>query len=146
MARKLLSHLTHSQSIDESFPPLCIDAVDEPGFGGAHHRYEITGFDMTDNPSATDGGWAWRSTQFSRAVIVFQNGGLSKDGVPTTPNGITNEALLAIVIDRLECFQKGPFRCDDNEVALDYARSALAALHRRTEEREARGVEGRHVL
>lgn len=58
--------------------------------------------------------------------------------------GVTNEALLAVVIDRLEGFQSGPFACDENQTALDHARDSLAALHSRTRERFARGVENKH--
>lgn len=59
-------------------------------------------------------------------------------------NGVTNEVLLAIVIDRLEGFQAGPFACDENGDALEFARRSLMALHRRTRERLARGVENKH--
>jgi hypothetical protein len=57
-------------------------------------------------------------------------------------NGITHEALLAVVADRLESFQAGPYACDENADALAFVRSVLAALHRRTLARKARGVEG----
>lgn len=58
-------------------------------------------------------------------------------------NGVTEEALLAIVIDRLRAHQKGPFRCDQNRQALDLAERTLLCLHDRTEDRRHRGVEGR---
>ena len=60
-------------------------------------------------------------------------------------NGVTNEVLLAIVIDRLEGFQSGPFACDGNQKALDACRASLEALHERTRERLARGVENKHA-
>lgn len=60
-------------------------------------------------------------------------------------NGITNELLLAIVIDRLETFQRGEYACPENEHALGNLRFALDHLRRRTKEREARGVEGKLV-
>jgi hypothetical protein len=55
--------------------------------------------------------------------------------------GVTNEALLAIVIDRLEGFQAGPFACSENFTALTNAQAALEALQARTRDRLARGVE-----
>lgn len=55
--------------------------------------------------------------------------------------GITNEALLAIVIDRLEGFQAGEFPCQENADALQATKLALGALHTRTLKRIARGVE-----
>ena len=57
-------------------------------------------------------------------------------------NGITQEALLAIVIDRLRSFQAGPFPTDENEDALIHCQEALNFLKLRTKKRLARGVEG----
>lgn len=56
--------------------------------------------------------------------------------------GATNEALLAIIIDRLEAFQAGPFACTENAAALDHARICLGELQERTRGRIRRGVEG----
>jgi hypothetical protein len=70
--------------------------------------------------------------------LVFQNGPIAESG----PNGISNEVLLAIVIDRLECFQKGQFACRENALALTKLQEAVHWLHHRTRERLARGVEG----
>ena len=55
--------------------------------------------------------------------------------------GVTNEALLAIVKDRLEGFQAGKFPCQENEDALAGVNHALRFLHKRTMDRIARGVE-----
>ena len=55
------------------------------------------------------------------------------------------EALLAIVIDRLRSFQKGPFSCRENAIALTHCEEALMWLQRRTVERIKRGVEGTHT-
>ena len=57
-------------------------------------------------------------------------------------NGISNEALLAIVEDRLAGFKKGPFSCRENAIALTKIQEAMMWLQRRTREREMRGVEG----
>ena len=115
---------------------LQIDVTDEPGAGGANHRYEITGFDTKSNPSRTDS--AGYTASYSRAIVMFQNGPIKEAGV----NGITQEALLAIVIDRLKSFQAGPFACDANETALAHCRHALSELQIRTRARIDRGVEG----
>lgn len=69
--------------------------------------------------------------------ISFQNGPVKEHGV----NGVTNEALLAILIDRIE-FLNGKFHSADNDKALNHCKLALEALERRTKERMARGVEG----
>ena len=70
--------------------------------------------------------------------ITFQNGPIKEHGV----NGITQEALLAIVIDRLRSFQLGPFSCRENAIALTNCEEALMWLQRRTVARIKRGVEG----
>ena len=104
---------------------LRIEARDEPGSGGANHVYDIT-------PTVGNA---------KGLRVEFQNGPLAGD---TPPNGVTHEALLAIVIDRLESFQRGPFACEDNQLALDAIGMGLAHLKRRTLARLARGVEGTH--
>jgi hypothetical protein len=117
-------------------PDLEIAVIDEPGAGGACHRYDITGFDTDGNPSATapDGYKA----AFSRAIVLFQNGPIKESGV----NGVTQEVLLAIVIDRLRSFQAGPFSCRENAIALTHCEDALMWLQKRTRARIARQVEG----
>lgn len=70
--------------------------------------------------------------------IHFQEGLPSEVGC----NGITNEALLAIVIDRLRGFQSGPFACRENALALTKIEEALHWLQARSRDRSARGVEG----
>lgn len=60
--------------------------------------------------------------------IIFQNGAIDVAGY----NGITMESLLAVCIDRLECFQSGPFPCEDNEAALMHLNMAMEFLHSRT--------------
>lgn len=75
---------------------------------------------------------------FDVCELSFQNGPIKEAGV----NGITQEALLAVLKDRLEGFQSGQFKCHDNEVALDHIESAKLWLFKRTLERVARNVEG----
>lgn len=118
---------------------LTITVVDGPGAGGANHRYEVTGFDTSTNPSSDTFAHGMTSVE-SCLLVLFQNGPIKESGV----NGVTQEALLAIVIDRLRSFQAGPFACLTNELALLKCQEALAALQSRTMERIARGVEGTH--
>jgi hypothetical protein len=119
---------------------LTVAALDAPGSGGAYHHYEISGFNTRTNPSTVK---AHDETLNSgRAVIIFQNGPIAESGV----NGVTHEALLAILIDRLECFQAGPFANVFNQGALDHLVAAQSQLQQRTKERMSRGVEGTHSL
>lgn len=127
---------THAAMADER---LYIEIKDKPGAGGAHHHYEIGGFDINANPTLTN---ARRMICVSpgpyTTEIYFQNGPIKEHGV----NGVTQEALMAICIDRLESFQAGPFACKENATALWHLKRALEALHSRTKERQSRGVEG----
>ena len=111
---------------------LTITVLDEPGSGGANHAYEISGFDTATNPTARDTG------HVSSAFVLFQNGPINEVGV----NGVTHEALLSILIDRMKGFQSGPYASDDNQIALLSMQQAQNALQRRTRERMTRGVEG----
>ena len=97
-----------------------ISAIDVPGAGGACHRYQVS---KGRNPLCS---------------IKFQEGGIQDFGV----NGCQNEDLLAIVIDRLECFQAGPYSCEENREALRLTAEALSWLRYRTSDRVSRGVEG----
>lgn len=101
-----------------------VEVLDEPGQGNACHQYAIT------LPSGA-------STR-----IDFQNGPIAEVGV----NGLTHEALIAILIDRLEGFQSGPYASSDNAQALHHLMEAQRWLHNRTLARMARGVEGTHTV
>lgn len=70
--------------------------------------------------------------------IKFQEGPIRECGV----NGIHNEDLLNIVLERLSGFQKSNFRCRENAVAITKIEEALMWLRKRTDGRERRGVEG----
>lgn len=133
--RQITSHIVNPVN-----DKLQIEVTDEPGAGGANHRYEVTGFDTANNPSNTDRkGFA---SSYGRMLILFQNGPINEHGV----NGVTQEALLAIVADRLESFQAGPFASDYNAKALEHVKAAQESLLQRTRDRMARGVEGQNKI
>jgi hypothetical protein len=102
--------------------------LDEQGAGGACHKYEVRALPSPGSFSDTD--------VFAR--VSFQNGPIKENGV----NGCHQEDLLAIVIDRLQCFQKGEFACRENAIALTKVEEALMWLRKRTQDRIDRGVEG----
>lgn len=109
---------------------LTVAVLDEPGQGGACHKYAIT---LPEDSKALE------STLNGNGILIsFQNGPIQEFGV----NGISGEALLAIVIDRLRSFQAGQYSCRENAVALTHCEDALMWLQKRTRERLARGVEG----
>ena len=110
--RELTDHLVEGDSVTQQ---LQIEVMDEPGAGGANHVYAILG--ITPRPSIkptiaeleailasspaepiimnTDGTVSVGRTKM---VLTFQDGAIKEVGV----NGVTHEALLAIVIDRLQ--------------------------------------------
>lgn len=104
---------------------LGIHVLDEPGPGGACHHYQIDVNCESPKPTYV-------------VNIKFQEGPIKESGI----NGISQEALLAIVIDRLRGFQDGEFSCRDNAIALTHVENALLWLQKRTRERMLRGVEG----
>lgn len=113
---------------------------DEPGQGGACHWYTVdnpASQEVIDEAAAQGQEVAWPDL----LSIHFQNGPIQEVGV----NGVQQEHLLAVVEDRLACFQAGPFANRYNAKALEYVQMALEMLHRRTTDRLARGVEGMNV-
>lgn len=59
-----------------------------------------------------------------------------------TIRGLSNEVLLAIVLDRMQAWQSGPFRCPENAESAHHIERALAAVRRRALARHGRGVLG----
>jgi hypothetical protein len=73
--------------------------------------------------------------------LEFQKGPIAEKGV----NGITNEVLLAVLIDRYRGLQSGKFPCRENAITLTKLEEALMWQYKRTRDREARVVEGTNV-
>jgi len=121
---------------------LMVTVLDEPGAGGANHLYQITGFNTKTNSSCPF--TERHGTPAEHATVLFQNGPISEDG--NGVNGVTHEALLAIVADRLRSFQAGPYACKANACALTHIEEAQHWLQQRTIERMRRGVEGTHTV
>lgn len=125
MSREVVSHKVNGLNEE-----LMIVVLDDPGAGNACHKYEIG---YGDGPTSLDEG--------NPCYIRFQNGPIGENGV----NGISNEALLAIVEDRLLGFQSGQFACRENAVALTKLQECMMWLQKRTNDRMRRGVEGLSV-
>lgn len=106
--------------------------ADAPGSGGASHNYTLFIPDsVTLKPGVT-----------VHTNLSFQNGPIA---TPEDFNGLTNEALLAVLIDRMRGFQEGPYKSRENAIALTHMEDALMWLQKRTRDRLARGVEGKHA-
>jgi hypothetical protein len=74
--------------------------------------------------------------------VHFQEGAIKEHGV----NGVCNEDLIAMVICRLEHFQKSEFSSRDNAMAITKLEEAMLWLRKRTISRENRGVEGTYKV
>jgi hypothetical protein len=120
MSRRITDH-----SVGGLNEVLILEAMDEPGSGGACHHYR------TMLPTAP-------GSEPMEQHINFQNGPLGE--VP--PNGTSNEAILAVLIDRMRGFQSGKFSCRENAIALTHLEDAMHWLQHRTRQRLSRGVEG----
>lgn len=116
--------------VNQANDRLTISVVDDPGPGGANHHYMVTLPDWTRAPDGSNARGVWD--------IQFQKGPINEAGA----NGLTQEVLLAIVIDRLKAFQAGPFSCRENALALTKLEEAQHWLLARTRGRMLRGVEG----
>src|SRR5437763_5991173 len=97
--------------------PLKIECIGKAARGGANNLYEITGFRYTGFDNKT----------VHTLSIPFHTGD-PKEGF----TGVTMEALLTVVIDRLKGLQTGLYPCVENDHALEYIQAGLQQLHNRT--------------
>ncbi len=119
-----------SHQINECNSAITIHADErDPKNGNAPHYYEILVGAPENDPA-------------ERTELRFQHGPIKEVGT----NGITHEVLIAILVDRLEGFQDGPYACQENADALNHLRAAAERLHDRTKARVERGVEGTNEL
>ncbi|MEC8057316.1 MAG: hypothetical protein VX136_09420 [Pseudomonadota bacterium] len=94
--------------------------------------------DHMQAPNFPDGHWyqIYNPEKFT-VDISFQNGPVKEHGV----NGITNEALLAIILHRLRVLNQA-YPCRENSLAITNIEQGLMWLEQRTKDRQKRGVEG----
>lgn len=119
-----------------------LQSVDEPGPGGANHSY------LAFIPDSIP----LKKHVTVHTHLAFQNGPIASS---EDFNGLTNEVLLAVLIDRMRGFQyernadssfnfnsRGKYASRENAEALTHMENALMWLQKRTRDRMARGVEG----
>lgn len=121
MKREIVNH-----KVNDSDPLRVVANDSHPGVS-----YVIDGFDYGRNDAS--------DTSTQQAIkLLFQNGPIPANGV----NGLTNEVLISVLIDRLKTFQGGPHRCKENACAITKLEEALMWLQHRTIDRRRRNVEG----
>jgi hypothetical protein len=81
-------------------------------------------------------------------TISWQNGAIREQGSdpPGEPNGAFVEDVIQAVIGRIEYYQASKYACEENADALAALQLAATRLDDRTKAREARQVEGTHVV
>jgi hypothetical protein len=98
----------------------------------AGHRYELENFEKKDQPGQV--------IQFIEKIPVAEGNGELR----TINDGTTNEEVLKVLIDRMNSMQ-AKFPCRENAIATTHLETGLLWLEKRTADRKARGVEGKHI-
>ena len=83
------------------------------------------------NPTHHDFEVKRTSDGMTLGKVHFQQGALGDEG----PNGVLNEDLLLMIIDRVESFQSSKLKCRENENALQHLYEALFWLNQRNNKR-----------
>ncbi len=97
----------------------------------------------TDDPDPSGAAHFYTAMIEGRVIadVQFQKGPRNVEGsIP----GLTEAAMLAILIDRLRGFQSGPYSCRENAIQLTKLEEVLHWTKARADERAKRGVLGRN--
>ena len=98
--------------------------TDDPDQSGAAHNYE-----------------AWiNNTRV--AAVQFQKGPRNVEG---STSGMTEAAVLVVLIDRLRGFQAGPYSCRENAIQLTKLEEVLHWTKAHADARARRGVLGHNI-
>lgn len=99
------------------------------------HKYEL---DNHENPM----GVLSQTLQFIEKKPAGD--GFPPGSLITVNEGTTNEEVLRVLIDRMNSMQ-AKFPCRENAIVTTHLETALLWLEKRTADRKARGVEGKHL-
>lgn len=100
------------------------------------HKYELANFEATDKPGQV--------IQFIEKRTTGENEPAVPGQLITVNDGTTNEEVLAMLIDRMQSLQS-KFPCRENAIVITKLEESLMWLEKRTADRKARGVEGKHL-
>jgi len=96
------------------------------------HRYELSNF---ENPI---------DNQTLQFIEKRPSPHTSDAPMETVHEGTTSEEVLRVLIDRMNHLQD-KFPCRENAVVITHLETALLWLDKRTADRKARDVEGKHL-
>lgn len=102
------------------------------------HYYELANFEKLNHEG--------QRIQFIHKETDPSGIGAGDDGVTlhTIADGTTNEEVLAMLVDRMKYLQ-AKFPCRENAIVITKLEESLMWLNKRTEDRIARKVEGKHI-
>lgn len=96
------------------------------------HRYELSNFQKISE--------AGQTIQFIHKAPTSDDPTI----LETIDDGTTNEEVLEMLIDRLK-FLQAKFPCRENAIVITKLEESLMWLNKRTADRIARDVEGKHI-
>lgn len=114
-----------ASEVEESFK---VEASD-PNEYGTVAVYEVSA------PSKVGSDYSKEDRSCCLFHLVFQNGNPNEQ-----INGLIDEVVLAILIDRARNFANGPLSTRENSIALTHLEEALMWKRRRVVDRKNRGV------
>lgn len=94
------------------------------------HKYELEGFENSEKK---------QQIQFIEKTPIEGTSNLE-----TVNDGTTNEAVLEVLIDRMNYLQ-GKFPCRENAIVITKLQESLMWLEKRTSDRKKRNVEGKQL-
>ena len=87
----------------------------------------------------------WSPGEGEKVVVAidirFQAGPITEVGA----NGCQIEDVIDVLVERLQGFQRGPFKCRENALAITKLEEARLWLSARNWKRQAQGVEGKNL-
>jgi hypothetical protein len=93
------------------------------------HKYLLRNFESTEN---------------SQTIQFIEKEPTENGGLETINDGTTNEEVLEVLIDRMNYLQD-KFPCRENAIVITNLEESLMWLNKRTQDREKRNVEGKHL-
>lgn len=110
--------------------PVTIDK-DDPDASGASHVYSLFRNDCRDV----------NDLPREKGSLIFQQGPRTEEG---SIEGLSDAAVLTVILDRLRGFQRGPHSCRENSLAITKIEEAMWWMAKRQNERHERGVLGKN--